>query len=308
MRDIKYTELVFKLQFIENVKLPKYKILMLNGALLNILLNCYCINERKCISCSILTKCLIQKLLGNSYEANKPLILQSHNIKPYYLIDCSNEGRSFNQNEGLIFNIRLINEGIDYISQFIYAFDQLGSIGLGENKAKYYLTGIYNNKGNPIFQNGMLYETNILIEYISNYIAYKKQSIIKGVTTLLFTMPFQPDQTNFKPYFAINDLRNSIRNRLKSLNVIEEDEKLLDAFLDDRNIINFRLNIIRNNYPIKELGRKETILGFKGKINFSQEAYNLIDYLIACEKLCIGSHIIFGYGRLTVKGEGQDAR
>lgn len=173
LRDIKYTELVFKLQFIENVKLPKYKILMLNGALLNILLNCYCINERKCISCSILTKCLIQKLLGNSYEANKPLILQSHNIKPYYLIDCSNEGRSFNQNEGLIFNIRLINEGIDYISQFIYAFDQLGSIGLGENKAKYYLTGIYNNKGNPIFQNGMLYETNILIEYISNYIAYK---------------------------------------------------------------------------------------------------------------------------------------
>jgi len=306
LRDIKYTELVFKLKFLENVTLPKYKVLMLNGALLNILLSLYCINKRKCDSCNIVSRCLIQKLLGNSYEANKPLILQSHNIQPYYLIDCSNEKRSFNQDQEFTFSIRLINEAIDYISQFIYAFDQSGSIGLGESRAKYNLIGVYNNKDSPIFENGILYEANIHIQYISDYIRCRKQSV-KGPASLEFITPFRPDQTSFRPYFNVNDLYYSVKNRLKNLGVIEEqDIKLLDQFGNDENITSFSLNIIKQSYPIKKLGQEETIIGFKGKINFSREAHNLIDYLIACEKICIGNHIILGYGRFTIEGEGQD--
>lgn len=305
MRDIKYTELVFKLKFIENVTLSKYKILMLNGALLNTLLKFYCINKRDCSSCSIVSKCLIQNLLGNNYEANKPLILQSYNIRPYYLIDCSDEKRKFKENQELTFSIRLINEAIDYLSHFIYVFDQLGIIGLGPNKAKYDLIGIYNNKGNPIFENGMLNENNINIEYISDSISYKKPFIKESATLVLIT-PFAPNQISFMPYLSISHF---IKDRLMNFNAIEEqDMKLLDAFVDDENITSFNLSIVKQNYPIKKLEQKETIYGFKGEINFSQGVNNLMDYLIACEKLCIGSHIIFGYGRFTIKGEGQDAR
>ncbi len=304
LRDIKYAELVFRLEFLEDSVLPKYKVLMLNGALLNVLLSLYCINKRKCNGCNILSKCLIQKILGDNYEADKPLILQSHYMQPYYLIDCNDNRICFRQNQELTFSIRLINKAIDYISQFIYIFDQLGNIGLGPNRAKYSLIGIYNDQKKPVFQNGILHEENIHIKSISDYIAYRK-SHIKDKITLMFTTPYIQEQDHLNFFINVNNLFYSIKNRLNSLNVIEEkDMELLDEFEDDKNSINFNLNIVKRNYLISKLKQNKTIVGFKGEISFSNEFYKLLDYLIACEKLNIGGHILLGYGRLAIKGEG----
>lgn len=304
MREIKYTELIFKLKFIEDTVLPKYKVLMLNGALLNFLLSLYCINRRKCNDCNIYSTCLIQKILGNNYEADKPLILQSHNIQPYYLIDCDDEKTNFSQNQELIFNIRLINEAIDYISQFMYIFEQLGNIGLGPNRAKYCLVGIYNNRNRPIFENGILYEANIYIKNISDYIIHRKSSI-KDKIALAFVTPYIPERIDISSFISVNNLFYSIKNRFNSLNVIEKkDIDILDTFEDDKNFINFDLNIVKRSYPINKLKQNKTIIGFKGEISFSNKFYKFLDYLIACEKLNIGGRILLGYGRFAIKGEG----
>ena len=304
MREIKYTELIFKLKFIEDTVLPKYKVLMLNGALLNFLLSLYCINRRKCNDCNIYSTCLIQKILGNNYEADKPLILQSHNIQPYYLIDCDDKKINFSKNQKLIFSIRLINEAIDYISQFIYIFDQLGNIGIGQNKAKYHLKGIYNNRNKPVFENGILYEANIYAKNISDYIAHRKSSI-KDKITLVFTTPYIQEQIRLNSFISVNNLFYSIKNRLNSLDAIEEkDVDVLGTFEDDENFINFNLNIVKRIYPINNLKQNRTIIGFKGEISSSKEFYKFLDYLIACEKLNIGGHILLGYGRFAIKGEG----
>jgi len=256
------------------------------------------------MGCNIFSTCFIQQLLGSNYEADKPLILQSHNIQPYFLIDCGNKKTHFNRNNELIFSIRLINKATDYVSQFIYVFDQLGSIGLGQNKSKYCLMGIYNNQNRPIFENGILYEQNIYIENISDYIIYRKPSI-KEQITLAFTTPYIQEQIHLKSFISINNLFYSIKNRLNSLNAVEEkDIDLLNGFKDEKKFINFNVNIIKRSYSIKKLKQNKTIVGFTGRVTFSKEFHRFLDYLIACEKLNIGGHILLGYGRFAIKGEG----
>lgn len=303
--DINYTELVFKLKFTEDAVLPIHKVSMLNGALLNILLSLYCINNRKCNDCDIVNRCLIQKLLGGKFDADKPLILQNQNLYPSFLIDCDNKAKRFRQDQELIFNVRLLNEAVDYISQFIYAFDQIGSIGIGKNRSKYSLIGIYNNQNRPVFENGILHEGNILSESIADFISRKKRSLV-GAVALFFTSPFGMEQTSLGSYF--HNLLNSIKNRLYNLGALEEkDLEILDTLDGQQYITNFKLKIIKRNYQIEKIGQSKTVTGVEGKISLSQQTCSLIDYLIACEKLCIGSHIILGNGRFTVKGEGQNA-
>jgi len=301
--EIKYSELVFKVKFSEDAVLPKHKTLMLNGALLNVLVDLYCIHKRICRSCSIVSRCLIQKLLGNGYEADKPLILQTYNLQPYYVIDCNDENKNFQQDQELTFSIRLFHEAIDYISQFIYAFQQIGSTGLSKNKARYTVIGIYNNQNRPIFENGVFQESNIHIEYISDYITWRK-SCIKNNVALLFTTPFILEQANFHYFFDIDNLFYSIKERLRNFGALEQQDTVwLGAFDEQKYIVHCTLHLVKQIYPIKALNFNKVIIGLKGEIKFSKKAYDLIDYLIACEKLCIGSHILLGYGRYIIKGD-----
>ncbi|NLY76726.1 MAG: hypothetical protein GX080_01395 [Tissierellia bacterium] len=307
MQNIKYTELVFKLKFLENTFLPKHKVLMLNGALLKVLLNLYCINDKECSTCKIFSRCFIQKLLGNRYQANKPLILQSSSIQPYYLIECNHKGTSFNQDQELIFKIRLLDKAIDYVSQFIYVFEQLSNIGIGKNRSKYQLIGIYNNKKMPIFEDGIFFEDNISIEYIWDYIGHRRSPVGDRVT-LVFVTPFVMSNISLNPLINMHNFCYSIENRFKSLNILEEEDvRLLAAFEADNIINNYDLNIIKSQYPMEKLQKRKVIIGYKGKIDFILKRQDFIDYLIACEKLSIGSHILLGYGRFIIKGGQPNA-
>jgi len=186
----------------------------------------------------------------------------------------------------------------------MYIFEQLGNIGLGPNRAKYCLVGIYNNRNRPIFENGILYEANIYIKNISDYIIHRKSSI-KDKIALAFVTPYIPERIDISSFISVNNLFYSIKNRFNSLNVIEKkDIDILDTFEDDKNFINFDLNIVKRSYPINKLKQNKTIIGFKGEISFSNKFYKFLDYLIACEKLNIGGRILLGYGRFAIKGEG----
>ena len=110
-----------------------------------------------------------------------------------------------------------------------------------------------------------MHEENIHIKSISDYIAYRK-SHIKDKITLMFTTPYIQEQDHLNFFINVNNLFYSIKNRLNSLNVIEEkDMELLDEFEDDKNSINFNLNIVKRNYLISKLKQNKTIVGFKGK-------------------------------------------
>ena len=305
LQDIKYTELVFKLRFLEDVKLPKYKTSMLNGALLSILSNLYCINNKKCKECNITSRCIIQRLLGSNYDAQIPLILQDTDIYPYYIVNCKNERTNFIKYQELIFSIKLIDYAIDYISQFIYAFELLGEVGLGRIKAKYELIGVYDDKGQPIFEEGILYESNINVKSIIDYVNRRRESI-HGQISLEFLTPYVIDKKySRQSNYNINNIYFSVINRLTSLNFLNENDKKLLFLLPNSGIISeFSLSIIKRNYPIKEKNQDEVIIGFKGKVCFIKEADKYLDFLLACENLSIGAYILLGYGNLIIKGEG----
>lgn len=305
LQDIKYTELMFKLRFLENTNLPRYKTLMLNGALLSILSKLYCINDKKCNDCKIVSRCIIQRLLGSNYEAHIPLVLQGDRFFPYYIVNCNNERTSFNKCQELVFSVKLIDHAIEFTSQFIYAFDFLGEVGLGRAKAKYDLIGIYNNKDQPIFEKGILHESNITIKSILDYINQRKESI-HGQISLEFLTPYVVEK-KYKNDFDLNihNIFFSIRNRLTSLKFLcEKDMELLFQLLDSGIISKSSLSIIKIDYPIKEKNQSEIIIGFKGKICFTKEAYEYLNFLLACENLSIGAHILLGYGKFIIKGEG----
>lgn len=304
MLDTEYCELNFQLKLLDDSKLPRYKNSMFVGAFLNEMLNLYCFNNRNCEECQSKNICSIQVLLNNNFDAHKPLIFQSEKIQPLFLIKCSDRKTDFNKNSSLRFTVILIGQAIDFLSQFIYIFDRLGDIGIGKKKTKYLLEGVYNQKGDPVYKDGYLYEKNINKNRLYHYIDKRKKSI-KKIKKIEFITPYiKIEEKNNYIDLNIDNIFQAIEIRLRKLNILEDlDVERLELLNQNTYIKSFYFNLIKRKYFIKKQNTYKFIIGFKGNIEFQDIMIEYIDYLLACEKMLIGSNILLGFGEYVVKEE-----
>lgn len=302
--DTEYCELNFQLKLLDDSKLPQYKNSMLVGAFLNGMLNLYCFNKKDCKRCQSKNICSIQVLLNNNFNAQKPLVLQSEKIQPLFLIKCIDRKTNFKKDSILKFNVVLIGQAIDFLSQFIYIFDKLGDVGIGSNKSKYLLEGIYNQKGQPIYKDGYLYEENININRLSSYINMRKRSI-KKVKKIEFITPYiKIEEKNNYIDLNMDNMFQAIEVRLRTLNILENlDRERFKLIKQNTYIKSFHFSLIKRKYFIKKQNTYKSIIGFKGSIEFKDNAIEYIDYLLACEKMLIGNNILLGFGEYVVKEE-----
>lgn len=301
MLDIRYCEVDFRIKFLEETILPKYKNSMLIGALVNKLMYLYCINNKECGKCNIKNNCIIQILMGFNFTGNRPLVEQCKDIFPNFILVCNSSKTKYYKETSLEFRILFLGKATNFISQFIYAFDTLGSEGIGKSKSKYILEGVYNDAGIPIYEKGYFYDNKIQTNSLIQYIESRKSKIKMGKGLYLKT-PF-----NFRGNiidFNLESIFIAIFNRLEGLNIIsDEDRQKLKKLLRLNLIENFKVNIINRKYLINREERYIQIIGFKGRIGFNEAINEYLDYILACEKIHVGSNILLGFGNFNVKEE-----
>jgi hypothetical protein len=70
---------------------------------------------------------------------------------PFILESSTNSRKSYQEGEDFSFGLILIGRATDYLPYFIYAFEELGCIGIGKGRGKYELREVSEEAGEDDF-------------------------------------------------------------------------------------------------------------------------------------------------------------
>jgi len=92
------------------------------------------------------TDCLLQHQCVYAYVFETPIPADAQIMRkytaaphPFILEPSTNSRKSCQKGEDLSFGLTLIGRAVDYLPYFIYAFEELGRIGIGKGRGKYEL-------------------------------------------------------------------------------------------------------------------------------------------------------------------------
>ncbi len=93
--------------------------------------------------------CVLPKVCVYTYtfetpppEGSQILRKYPHAPHPFVIEPPADQRQLFEPGEELYFGLVLIGRALDYLPYFIYAFDELGRIGIGRRKGKYEVTAV----------------------------------------------------------------------------------------------------------------------------------------------------------------------
>lgn len=135
----------FILRAKEPIFLPPYKGSALRGGFGNSFRKVCCVvRNQECQSCSLNQSCAYAYIFETPRLENMPTQHQATNMPHPFVIEPPETGqREFNAGDELTFGLVLIGKSIQYLPYFVFAFDQLGRMGLGKGRGKFDLTAVY---------------------------------------------------------------------------------------------------------------------------------------------------------------------
>jgi hypothetical protein len=154
---------VFKFHLIakDRLYLPAYKGSALRGGFGAAFKKVCCVNAGKkyCNDCQLNTNCayayVFETPQTSAYRAN---ITATNLPHPFVILPPLSRKETLEPAESLTFGLTLIGRGIDFLPYFVYAFDELGRMGLGRERGKFQLEQVVNDEDQEIYHinHGML--------------------------------------------------------------------------------------------------------------------------------------------------------
>lgn len=144
---IRYQKFNFILEALDTLGLPDYKGSTFRGGFGNSFKKVVCALKRSdCQDCLLKIRCVYAYIFETSPpEATEVMGMNKYEKVPHpFVIEPPEEKqRIYNPGEKLSFSLLLIGRAVDYLPYFIYAFDELGNIGLGKGRGKYRLLSVH---------------------------------------------------------------------------------------------------------------------------------------------------------------------
>ena len=127
--------------------LPSYKGSTLRGGFGHAFRRVVCaVRCKECADCLLKEKCVYSYVFETPPSADTE-VMRKYKAAPHpFVIEPPLEQqRNYGHGNEITFGLILIGRAIDYLPYFIYAFDELGRIGLGKGKAKFELGDVVCN-------------------------------------------------------------------------------------------------------------------------------------------------------------------
>lgn len=143
---------LFSLTPEENIFLPSYKGSTLRGGFGHAFKRIVCaLKNKECADCFLKERCVYSYIFETPPPASAKIMKKYKSAPHPFVIEPPNEKQKiYTPNDEIIFGLKLIGKANEYLPYFIYAFDELGKIGIGKGKAKYRIKTIRNFKINNI--------------------------------------------------------------------------------------------------------------------------------------------------------------
>lgn len=278
----------------EDIVLTPYSGSTLRGGFGYVFKHIACVDKAKsCENCILKEKCIYSYIFESPLPGEKryPYVPHPFIIEPPV-------------KKGSLFNLVLIGKAIDYLPYFIYAFEELGSRGIGKERKKFSINLVNDSSGKTIYMG----EEKVLHKGVQE-IRPDDIKTMKSLNSLLIEF-ITPTRIKYKGRL-IKDItfeiiiRNLLR-RISLLSLYHCDEKW---DIDFNQVIKEakKVELVSSNLGWYDLERYSTrqktrikLGGFVGKVEFKGELAQFLPYLKLGEYVHIGKATAFGAGKYTV--------
>ena len=298
--EVRFERLRFELTFLEDTVLPVNKVSALRGGMGEMLLSQNCVRDRECDLCDFESECIVRRTIYSRYEIQPSFANGNDSIG--YVLECENYETDFPAGSRLVFYLLLFGKTIVYFSQFLMAFTALGAAGLGRECARFQITGVYNDRKQPILDGYTIYRQNYHISTLSEYIRFRKNRIRPGRVRLDLKAPVSLKyRGEMLRSFSAEAVTTASARRLYMLDCYEGIPTELDPRMIDMPVL------IRQESVPSSVRRYSstadglmTLSGIRGFLELSQVSEEVLDLYLASELTHIGKNTSFGFGRVKV--------
>lgn len=311
---IYFFKFLFRLEALEDMRLPDYKGSMFRGAFGWSFRDPVCITKLPvCDNCILQTQCSYFQVFETEMPGhNIPFLKGVKKVPHPFVIHPQMDNKSYFK-KGEIINVGLTIFGgmIQYFPFFVYTFIQMGSRGLGHNRNKYKLKSISNLDSNGI--ESIVYndeDHKLLLNFskIDNAALLKKRTQRKKIT-IFFNTPFRLQElgkiiTNpnlVTPALLIRSIERRIIT-ISSFFCGADSSSLFTEIIDgDLNIANNELRFHNWKRYSSRQDKSMDLGGFIGKITLQGNIKRFYPLLLIGEKINIGKNTLFGLGEYTIE-------
>ncbi len=164
---------------------PMNKSSAIRGGVGNVLLEKHCLFNGKCDACRFEKDCIVQQAMYAKYDLRPNYITSGESTG--YSWECIDTTTEYDENDRIKISLSLYGKCITLLNEYVGALSVLGTIGLGKNKAKFKIEGIYDfedllEKQNLLTNletvNLSLVKVRRLQEYVDEKLVIPKSGII----------------------------------------------------------------------------------------------------------------------------------
>lgn len=292
--------------------LPPYKGSTFRGGFGHAFKRAVCMERNDdCIQCSTRHNCVYSYVFNTSILQE---IEKGERFPHPFIIEPPLEDKEYyGINDRLDFHLILVGRAVDYIPYFIFAFEELGRMGIGRNKGKYFIEtviSIYKDKEIIIYDGNSHFKDSYRIIESFELVIEAAQLNYHQVTFNFIT----PTRIKYDGKLIVNInfeifLKNLLR-RLSGLANVHCNEKW---DLEWKQIIDKAKNGVRTVHSdlkwydwerySQRQGTKMKMGGFMGEITFEGELGEFMPFIKLGEYLHVGKGTVFGLGKYEFKGE-----
>jgi hypothetical protein len=136
-----FSKYIFSVTPKTTLLLPSYSGSTLRGGFGHAFRRIICaFKDKECADCLLKHQCVYAYVFETPIPADAQIMRKyTAAPHPFILEPSTNSRKSYQKGEDLSFGLTLIGRAVDYLPYFIYAFEELGRIGIGKGRGKYEL-------------------------------------------------------------------------------------------------------------------------------------------------------------------------
>lgn len=292
------TKAEFQLKAEENMLLPSNKSSMFRGGFGHIFKHFNCANKlaKTCSSCPLKETCIYNYIFEDKTNI--------FSIRPYIIETQFNDKRFFARGETITFNLILLGKAVKYLPHFIFAFIELGKIGITSKKYKYSLHKVIDSENNIIFKDG-----NILSQpKIIGNTDFDKPSPLTNKIILDFSTPLRLTLFgDLVTQLTFDVFIQALIRRIKSFkfdHCLAKETDNYEALLEKTEEVTISNNSLKWKDWTRYSNRQHTSMEFGGLIGSITLEGNLkpfLPLLTIGEYIHVGKNCTFGNGKYQIK-------
>ena len=297
-------KVIFTLTALDTISLPPYKGSAIRGGFGHAFRKVVCaVRKKTCDDCLLEHRCAYSYVFETPPPTDAEMMSKYPRAPhPFVIEPPDGDKQVYQPGETLEFSLVLIGRGCDYLAYFVYAFEELGNMGLGRGKGKYRIDKV--RSGEEVIY---IADTRTLREPVRSTTRVSQGEPAKGLSLSFLTPTRIKYEEQLAPAPEFHMLIRNLLRRISSLSYFHGGEKLE---VDYKGLIERSAKVQAVKKDVRWIDweryssrqdERMMLGGFIGEMEFEGDVTEFLPFLRFGELVHIGKATSFGLGKFKIR-------